>query len=277
MIQIPEITVKRIIEKGLQQLQSNPDAFDKMFATADLTTRSRIKSLFAKTVPNVVLGYPLEQSSVPTYVITLGQDLEEEHSIGNQLGEDEVDFLIASEPQSGLVKVFRDRETGNYHVKTTIRPIESVESIYVTAEDETHFSGFSVVDEVKGIIDVTALDVSIYDTLEVAVKPKTGGFESFGSMFTTTLNVETWTTNGDLTICMYTILKYILLAAKDEMYKQGFIDVKLAGGDLQFNPEYSPERVYSRMTTITFKLESSIDNEYGFLTEIFVNGTLEED
>lgn len=58
--------------------------------------------------------------------------------------------------------------------------------------------------------------------------------------------IEVWTTNGDLTVWLYHLLKWALLSGRDWLLLQGLLRQKLSGSDFEPVPAYFPEFVYRR-------------------------------
>jgi len=68
-------------------------------------------------------------------------------------------------------------------------------------------------------------------------------------MYSSSYRAEVWSDNGDLTVELYHLLKWALLAGRNELIRQGLFNQKLGGTDFEPAPEYFPIFVYRRALT----------------------------
>lgn len=95
-----EVAVQRVIQTGIKNLKSNPDAFDEIFAiykdpemNADYGQAyiDQIKNWFNTTKLPVLQGWSMNRDRVPCFCVTLSQDNEDENkaAIGDFYGEED--------------------------------------------------------------------------------------------------------------------------------------------------------------------------------------------
>lgn len=77
-----------------------------------------------------------------------------------------------------------------------------------------------------------------------------------GTYMNSTIRVECWSDNGDLTSYMYAILKWCIWTSRSQMLKNGWVNIKLSGTDLEPVPDYMPIFIYRRAAQITFMNEN---------------------
>ena len=94
--------------------------------------------------------------------------------------------------------------------------------------------------------------------LGIGYEEATGYLDDFisSTFMVSTVRVECWSDNGDLTAMMYTILKWCLWGARPEMIDNGWNNIKLSGTDLEPVPDYMPVFIYRRALQVSFTYDN---------------------
>lgn len=258
VIPIIEEVISQIIDSRLKYLKANVDIVDRIFSTATLTSRNRLKEYITSSNIKILRGFPRDQTQLPAYVILLGGEREQEENLGTFMDDDEDNFTTATATETK--KAYRQGES--YIIQTTKKPIFSVQSIAVGGM--TYQSPqFTVLDSEKGIVQIN-VPVQTYDDVTINFTVISTGNELYGTMFNCQYRVETWTNNGDLTVLLYHLLKWIFISARDDLVNSGLVRQTLGGMDFEPAPEYFPEFVYRRAMTFEVFTEISVNPDDGF-------------
>jgi hypothetical protein len=265
MIPIVENVLTEIIESRLKVIKSKPDIVDSIFSQTTVTMRNRLKEYILQGKIRVVRGFPNDRATLPCYAIMLGGEQEQEKTLGSVLDGDldDHDLLPTDEP------LVAKRASSKVIVQVTNKPIELVNAV-------VDYSGvdlpFEVIDENRGIIQVW--NAKHGDELQVSYVHREGGKERYGSLFNIQYRIETWTNNGDLTIMLYHLLKWMLLSSRNEIEEYGLALQTLGGADFEPAPEYLPEFVYRRALTFTCVTENSYEVDYSYIQGFNIDGDL---
>lgn len=265
-----EIVLKDIIERRLKLLKETPDIVDRIFPQTTMTIRSRLKGVLSQGLIKVLNGFPVDGAVLPCYVIMLGSEMEQTQAIGN-IFEEEDTFELGSRTDTVRPKL----KAGRVIIEIEKKPLHIVESVTVDGEP---YENFEIINHRLGAIQLYD-EIGYFDNREVTISYsyKSAGFDARGSFFDTNYRVETWTTNGDLTVYLYHLLKWILLTSRDELaVNTGLVVQSLGGMDFEPAPEYFPEFVYRRALTFS----SSVLNEFAevseYIQKVVVNGEVED-
>jgi hypothetical protein len=264
MIPVIEDSLNQIIESRLKYLKDNVDIVDRIFPKTTLTMRNRLKEFISSNQIRTTKGFPRDPSQLPSYVILLGGEQEEEAALGGFMDDD--DEYLETETISEVQKVMSHE--GFLSVRVDKKPIHEVTSITYNGEI-FYDDSFEVTDFDKGeILLYSDIEASASDEVTVEFSRKSNGTELFGTMFSSQYRVETWTTNGDLTVMMYHLLKWIFLTARDDLYDSGLVKQTLGGMDFEPSPEYFPEFVYRRAMSFSTTAEATVDKQFGYISNI---------
>lgn len=269
MIPIVENLLTEIIEERLKFIKTNTDIVNVIFRQATETMKARLKEYISNGNIRVVRGFPTDRASLPCYTIMLGGEREQEKSLGNFF-DDEEDYTLLSETEDLVVT----RKDSKLVVVTTHKPIEIVTA--VTLEGAPIGFGISAANGGSATRGVITLDeesgVKFGDTVSVSYEHKQVGTEVYGSFFNTQYRIETWTNNGDLTVMLYHLLKWIVLSSRGYLEEQGLSVQTLGGIDFEPLPEYLPELVYRRALTFECLTENTFEQDFGYIQGINVTG-----
>lgn len=271
MIPLVEDLLTEVIETRLKWLKTNVDIVDRIFSQASVTSRNRLKEYLANNNIRVLRGFPIDRAQLPAYVIMLGGENEINQTIGNYLGEDEETFDVVQTVETQRIL----KHDGMYVVKTDNRPLFSINSIEY--DGITYDVEFEILDEQRGIVMLDfPVDLAHENTVNIDYVYKESGTEVYGTYYQSQYRVETWTNNGDLTVQLYHLLKWIMLSSREEMAYKGLVVQNLGGLDFEPAPEYFPEFVFRRALTFQCTTENSYEAEFKYINSIDVNGTLVE-
>lgn len=271
MIPIVEDLLSNIVEEKLKWLRTNPDIVDRIFRNASVTSRSRLKEYIKTNGIKVMRGFPIDRTHLPSYVIMLGVERETQQSLGNYIGDD--DLFSLKEVQGEVQTIKKHKHF--FVVKTENAPLYEVESIEYNGV--VYESKFEFWDDAKGILLLTfPVDLEKAGEVKINYTYKDEGAEEYGSFFHTEYRIETWTNNGDLTVILYHLLKWIMLSSRDKLHKEGLEIQNLGGLDFEPAPEYFPDFVYRRALTFECVVENTYQKEYGFIKDIDINGEMVE-
>lgn len=253
-----------VIESRLSYLKSNVGLIDKIFSSSSVTNRSRLKSyLTGDQGIKVMRGFPIDKASIPAYCILLGGEQEQNEVIGSYLGDADEDFQLEVLTESVDVK----HHNGVNFVQLTHKPLYEIN--FINYDGFIYDEDFEIIDFEKGIVRLDFdIDLSAANSVSVDYAYKIQGTEKYGTFFNAQYRIETWTSNGDLTVMLYYLLKWMLLSARQELAEKGLAVQILGGLDFEPAPEYFPEFVFRRALTFNTVTESSVDAEFTFIQDV---------
>lgn len=274
MIEISEKVIQGVIKEGLSLVKNNEELFDRIFRKLNVTEAERLKTYITGNKVTVTQGYPVNRSKLPCYAIMLGGENENEEHIGDfatELTLDEANEAGLETSEVVIEEVVKVERYGDYFkFNTSKRNVQAV-TYAVTMDDETvDLSGLEILDEVKGEVMVMDEDLEHGKSIRVSYVYTDQGYSSYGSMFNKSYRIEVWATNGDLTIHLYHLLKWILLASKTVFYNHGWHEIKLGGADFEPVPEDTNEITYRRALSLTFSVEETFELEDEYIQDIIV-------
>lgn len=265
MISVVEDLLTEVIVERLEYLRNNLDRIDRIFSCVSKVNRENLKTYIRNNSIKVIRGFPRDQSTIPVYAILLGAERQVNDYIGGYMDESEQYRTIKSVTETLTVK----RKFGSYVVVTTKKPVQSIES--VECNGEQYASEVEILDEKLGII-LLEFPVDLGDEITITYNYLSEGDDLYGVMINSQYRIETWTNNGDLTVMLYHLLKWIMLSAKDKLTERGLIIQDMGGTDFEPQPEYFPEFVYRRAMLFNAQYEISIGKETGYITDIKLEG-----
>lgn len=264
MIPLVENVLTEIIEARLKFVRENIDIVDKIFSNATLTLRNRLKEYLAGGKVKVLRGYPMDRTTLPCYVIMLGGEREQEKALGS-IFDDEESFDV--ENISEVQTIFLHEGFNVIQVKH--RPLFTINSI---SYDGVPIDDFEVINYNLGLVRINSEHITEGSEISLNYAYKSQGYEVQGSMFNTQYRIETWTNNGDLTVMLYHLLKWIILSSRDYLELKGLAVQTVGGLDFEPAPEYYPEFVYRRALTFECVTQNSFDVEFFYIQNIFAKG-----
>ena len=279
MIPIVEDYLSELIEKQLSYLKGNPNHIDKILRMSPSKLFS-LKTFIEGKQPNtkpirVIRGYPREPTQLPCIAILLSSEEETQDSLGDH-GEGSITSVNSTTIEARII----DRPNSGYdmpHIKLPNVPIEHVSEIVDNAlgmklADED----YELVNPQKGIVAIYDTDLDDGDAVTVSFTHATDGEEELETMYDLTYRIEVWTSNGDLTVQLYHLLKWTLMSKRDELVSiNNLFKQKLSGADFEPVPAYFPEFVYRRALSLACTTHASVPNgeAYGYIDSVEVNQT----
>lgn len=270
MIFMVEDVIQQAIEEQLKVLKGNVDIVDKIFAQATVTLRSQLKQYITKNAIKVVRGFPMDKAALPAYCILLGAEQEQVAGLGNYLGDGGFEESELTS-ESHEITISKSSNT----ITILNKPLYAINSITYNGETYSDLGlDYDIIDENRGIVELHFDIDPAVSTATIDYYYKAQGFQSFGTMFHAQYRVETWTSNGDLTVILYHLLKWIFLSRRNEFAEKGLVVQGLGGADFEPAPEYFPEFVFRRALTFECITDSSVETAYPYIQEIKSEGGL---
>jgi len=252
MIPLIEDILVDTIKLQLKVIQTNVNIIDKIFSTASTETKQRIKQYLSSNEIRVIRGFPIDPAKLPSFCVMLGAEQEQVAGLGNFLETELDDFESETVVENNIPITKLD---DFYFITTTKRPILEVFELAYDG-DVFDLSLLEIIDYRKGIVKLNIpIDESVTKA-SLSYRYQSTAYTQEGTIFNSQYRVETWTNNGDLTIYLYYLLKWILLSNRLEMAKKGLFIQGLGGMDFEPAPEYFPEFVYRRALTFDCQTES---------------------
>lgn len=107
----------------------------------------------------------------------------------------------------------------------------------------------------------------VHESLGNYLEDNNDDTELYGTMFQSQYRIETWSTNADLTVCLFLILKWIFLDARDDLNKKGLLLQHLGAADLDPIPDF-PDFPYRRALLFETTSEAWINRTYDTISEV---------
>ena len=123
-------------------------------------------------------------------------------------------------------------------------------------DDVGFYETFGLGDE--ELLDPTAEEIAERKTLQYLNS----------TLMNSNYRIECWSDNGDMTMYLYTILKWCLWSSRVDMLKLGWADISLSGTDFEPIPDYLPCFVYRRAVQINLKYENLYYQDFDRLDKI---------
>lgn len=259
MFLIPEEILTSTIKQKLQELKNDLAQVDRIFAGTSEAVRDELKNYLARNAIQVTKGFPMDSSLFPAYVILLGSEREEPEGLGNFIGEDDDYIEVTTYTETVTIEAL-GALTG---FKLTHRPIQEITQIIYDGQERTE-DGF-IIDGRLGTVSFGTEDM-IGNTATVTYQASSVGMELFGTMMVSQYRIETWTTNGDLTILLYHLLKWILLSSRDDLENAGLKRQSIGGTDIELVPMPYPEPVYRRALTLEVSTDFFWEKKHGYIS-----------
>lgn len=92
--------------------------------------------------------------------------------------------------------------------------------------------------------------------------------EMYGTLSVAQYRIETWTNNGDLTVLLYHLLKWMMLSQRDYLESEGLKRQSYTASDLEPVQTQFPELIYRRALNIEITYEVRWNTSYGTITKI---------
>lgn len=271
MIPIVEDYLTELMQSKLDYLKKNPLHLNKILGTSQ-NRIDRLANYISTSPIKITKGYPRTPAELPCICIMLQGEEETQEGLGNYGdGEDEA----AKSYSEGLVVVGIESNPYMPHIILTHKPIVNVsEMIHNEFSIELDDTDFSVVDAELGILRIENPNVEIGDTITVSYTFKESGSEGLSVLYDANYRLEVWTLNGDLTVEMYHILKWMLISGRDFLAdEKDLFSQRLSGADFQPAPSFFPEFVYRR--AVSFWCQFTASTPIEDMTFPYISGVVE--
>ena len=273
LIPMVEYLLQSVVRKGLNDIKQNPEQLDNVFRFLPSGEIENIKQRICSRPIPVIMGFPRDPAQMPCYSIILGQEMEEAAGLGMDIGDDFFD----SELESSFLKckVFYDMNLDRNYIELTDAnlPVNEIEGVFDAVSKSIKHKW----KKGENRIFITDESVNEGDMLTVSYEYYLNGVKSIGSMFNINYRIECWSENGDLTVYMYHILKYIMLRDRKALEGEGVTKSNLSGGDLEPVPEYFPNFIYRRTLIFGALVDNTIESEIDILQSVTVKVTTDKE
>lgn len=270
MIPIVEDYLIDLLESKFAYLRSNPSQVGKILKT----TKSRTDKLavyLSENKINVIKGYPRTPSQLPCVAIMLSGEDEMQEGLGDY-GEDD-DLDIRSFQEVLTVSTSRDGNIVQPYIRLSNFPIESIDNMADVSQG-------AYIDDSS--YDVTLPDIGIVelyggftdgDQIAILYNYRATSMELTQVLYEANYRLECWTSNGDLTVELYHLVKWGLISGRDVLGKDhDLFRQKLGGSDFEPATSYFPEFVYRRAMTYWCQFTASTPiEEISYITGVEVN------
>lgn len=270
MIPMVEYLLKNTIEGRIKEIKKAPDKLDKVFRYLPKGYVDQIKRLFCMRDIPVIIGFPREPAQMPYYCIILGQELEGSAGLGMDIDEDFIEDDTGNASISCEVYYDLSSDKNCVDLVGAELPIALINGVFGPDGGRVNY----LWDEAGKKLVITDEDIYPEDTLTVEYTYYTNGIESIGTMFNINYRIECWSDNGDLTVYMYHIVKYIMLQTRRALEDEGLVKGNLSGGDLEPVPEYFPSFVFRRTLIFGAMVDNTIESEFDVLQSVHVNSSI---
>lgn len=275
---IPEEVIAGVINNRLTYIRNNPTVLNDIFENLSNEQMIRLSTYVTGDQANnisamkVIRGYPQSIAQLPSYVIVLGKDDETETGLNNFISEDHDPDTIQTQEVTDTVKIAS--RNGQKYVQLSHEPQSFVQAVYIGTTYTNCFVPLtdpSLSKDPRNVALVIPGLVNMTD-IQVTYQAITGIVSSYGSIFTSNYMVQVWTQNGDLTVWLYHLLKWMFQLDRNYLTSQGFLTIHYGGGEFEpynFNASDStyPAMVYRRAFTLDFRTETKASS-----TEETING-----
>lgn len=258
MIPIVEDYLTELMQSKLDFLKKNPHHLNKILGTS----QNRIERLaeYLKTHPiKITKGYPRTPAELPSICIMLQGEEETQEGLGNRGDDDDVHIKSFTEE----CEVYFSEQSTPY-VVLKHGPIVALTQVVhnefgmILEEHEYVMAGDRV--------NVSSASIEEGDTLTVSYTFREVTEDDLSVLYDANYRIEVWALNGDLTVELYHIVKWMLISGRDHLAgEKDLFNQRLGGADFQPATSYFPEFVYRRAITFwcQFTASTPVEEELG--------------
>jgi hypothetical protein len=274
MIPLVEDYLNELLTSRIQYLKNNPQFLTRILGTS----KDQIDSLnefLAKTPVKVIQGWPRTPADVPSICILLANEDESQIGLGDYIDDEEI--IIKSDTQDCQV-VSGGSEIPYDHTYLPIVPVVEVEKVVnKTTGEIVDPNSYWITNEYLGLLSFSD-EVSDKDQLSVTFSFKSSSEVGTEVLYEGNYRIETWTSNGSLTVYLHNIVKWALLSGRDDLGKKGLFRQKLGGADFEPATSWMPEFVYRRALTFWCQYSPSVPVEdIPYIQGVYVDQTVSLD
>lgn len=273
MITLAEDYIQDLLNEKFEYLKRNSYAVDKII-DMPASKREKLKvflqSDMAKNL-KVIKGYPRTPNVLPCIVLLMSGEDESQSGLGDYSDVPNEDFEDNTETLA-----IQDDGDGIKYIQVSKAPLDSIQSI-IDPQTGGMLDGvedYSLLNLNKGIIAIDSDSYNEGDMLEINYQYGVYYTDALETLYEVNYRLEVWTSSGDLTVEVYHLLKWAILAVRGQLVENvGLFRQKLGGADFEPVPNYFPEFVYRRAMTLWCQTIIDISNmeEIEVVTDIVVN------
>lgn len=246
MILVIEDALSEILVSGFKDLQANPSQVTDVLSM-DANKLQSLQTVLSTTPVKIIRGYPRVPTVLPCIAIMLSGDEETEIGLGDVSDDEDITVNSATDI---LTEVHKD--TNGQYLQLTNRPVAEVTS-YLDSQGlpiEYSYTNFQLGKIYVSNIPSFPVTV-IYDYNSLCT-------ENIEALFDSNYRLEVWTMNGDLTVQLYHLLRYIMLKNRPQFLSLGLMIQRMGGSDFKPVTSFFPDFVYTRVLTFSTKLTVSV-------------------
>lgn len=271
MIPVIEDYLFELVQSKLTELRDDPEQIQKILGISQRRMLN-LQEYISRTPVKVIMGYPRTPAELPCISIMLSGETETQEGLGD------LDFGESHTESTTELAVVVDTLGGKVdlpYIQLSRKPMEDITSIYSQALGTTldPIQDYYIADSEASIVAFPNGMVEHDDILEITYTH--GTLESIGTrvLYEADYRLEVWTTNGDLTVELYHLVKWALLVGRDFLgYDKYIYRQKLGGSDFEPATGYFPEFVYRRSVTYWCQFSAFVpDEDIGYIEEAYSN------
>lgn len=272
MIPIVEDYLSDLIQGKLTDLKNDPNQIDLILRTSQ-DRLDRLKTLIQSKPINVIRGYPITPAVMPCICILLSGEEETQDGLGDY-GDDTQQVYTQKTEQVSVI----DTMNADYpfpYVRLTNVPVDSISKITDANGNIIDPTDYLLEYPDQGVIGIAAGIVEHGETLNVTYTAIEAVTEQMEVLYEANYRLEVWSTNGDLTVELYHILKWTLLAGRGDLIQNyDIFRQRLSGADFEPVTNMSPDFVYRRALSFWCQfIVSTPDAQSGFVNNVVLNQT----
>lgn len=274
MIPIIEDSISAVISDSFSYLKENPDKINSILYMQESKRKDLITYLTNNPI-KIKRGYPRTNVELPCICILLSGEGESQEGIGDYA--QNLSVSVDTNREDLLVQY--DPINKSFFIKLSQFPLKTIDNVYNLMTDETYSNGeLNLQDSTRGIIWLPD-SVETNDIIRVEYTYSTCATDGVYTQFESNFRIEVWTTNADLTVQLYYLVKWALLVGRDRLHLEiGLYNQKLGGSDFQPAPNFFPDFVYRRALTFWCQLTEAVPSqEISYISKIEVNKTIDFD
>lgn len=272
MIPFIEDYLSELIESKISYLKSNPDRLDKILQTSQ-TKLGRLKNFIQNKDVNVIMGYPRTPAELPCICIFLSGESEEPVGLGDT---DEYEEQYNSANINEQIPVTQEIIDQAF-IKLSNYPLIAIQSVTnLTTTQQLPAEDYSIDHVDSGVVSINTESLQIGDILRVSYEYRSYGSNYVEVTYESNYRIEVWSENGELTVQLYHVLKWILLSGRSDLLDSGLFIQRLSGNDFEPVSDFFPSFVYRRTVSMYVKaLVTAIGEDSTFIKQLNESVTLE--
>ena len=259
MIPVVDDYLSELIQEKMSYLKNNVALTDSLLGL-NANRLNSLKTYLAQNQVRITKGYPRTPAELPCVCILLSNEEETQMGLGDY-GEGTYDTENQGKAEADVVfPISGDDIPYPYCRVTGFSPLTSIRSVTnVSTGWSIPSSHYYLANGEMGLIAFTSTEyVEDGDVVEVDFDYWQYSSEDLETMFDLNFRLEVWTSNGDLTVELYHLVKWALLSGRDDLVQKGLFRQRLSGTDFEPATSWFPEFVYRRALSFWCQAANSV-------------------